>query len=73
VLAIGATLAQVIDSRVITSTGWIVLAAGGVVGAGIGLRSARTVKMTSVPQLVSLFNAVGGGAAALVALATSCI
>jgi NAD(P) transhydrogenase subunit beta len=68
VLAIGATFAQVIDSRLITATGWIVLAAGGLVGAGIGMRSARTVKMTAVPQLVSLFNAVGGGAAALVAL-----
>ena len=29
---------------------------------------ARTVKMTAMPQLVSLFNAVGGGAAALVAI-----
>ena len=29
---------------------------------------ARAVKMTAMPQLVSLFNAVGGGAAALVAI-----
>ena len=29
---------------------------------------ARTVKMTAMPQLVSLFNAVGGGAAAIVAV-----
>ena len=29
---------------------------------------ARTVKMTAMPQLVSLFNAVGGGAAALIAI-----
>ncbi|MEO8272733.1 MAG: NAD(P)(+) transhydrogenase (Re/Si-specific) subunit beta, partial [Chloroflexota bacterium] len=28
----------------------------------------RTVKMTAMPQLVSLFNAVGGGAAALIAI-----
>ena len=33
-----------------------------------GLYMARTVKMTAMPQLVSLFNAVGGGAAALVAI-----
>ena len=39
------------------------------VGAGAGLYSARTVAMTNMPQLVSLFNAVGGGAAALIALA----
>jgi NAD(P) transhydrogenase subunit beta len=38
------------------------------VGGGLGLRMARTVAMTSMPQLVSLFNAVGGGAAALLAL-----
>ncbi len=29
---------------------------------------ARRVKLTDIPQLVSLFNAVGGGAAALVAV-----
>ena len=39
-----------------------------VVGAAIGLPTARRVRMTAMPQLVSLFNAVGGGAAALIAL-----
>ena len=34
---------------------------------GAGLLTARRVKMTDMPQLVSLFNAVGGGAAALIA------
>jgi NAD(P) transhydrogenase subunit beta len=48
---------------------WIVLLAGVVVGAAYGLYAARTVQMTSMPQLVSLFNAVGGGAAALIAIA----
>ena len=38
------------------------------IGGGFGLYAARTVKMTAMPQLVSLFNAVGGGAAALVAI-----
>ena len=38
------------------------------IGGGAGLYAARTVKMTAMPQLVSLFNAVGGGAAALVAI-----
>ena len=33
-----------------------------------GLVTARRVKMTAMPQLVSLFNAVGGGAAALIAI-----
>ena len=48
---------------------WIVLLAGVAVGAAYGLYAARTVLMTSMPQLVSLFNAVGGGAAALIAIA----
>jgi NAD(P) transhydrogenase subunit beta len=48
---------------------WLVLLAGTLVGAAYGLYAARTVQMTSMPQLVSLFNAVGGGAAALIAIA----
>jgi NAD(P) transhydrogenase subunit beta len=35
----------------------------------IGVIAARAVKMTAMPQMVALFNGVGGGAAALVALA----
>ncbi|MBN9608441.1 MAG: NAD(P) transhydrogenase subunit beta [Actinobacteria bacterium 69-20] len=52
----------------ITPVGWIVAIAGLAVGGGFGLYIARTVKMTAIPQLVSLFNAVGGGAAALLAV-----
>ena len=52
----------------VTLTGWIIIAAGIAVGGGLGLYTARTVKMTAMPQLVSLFNAVGGGAAALIAI-----
>src|SRR3954451_4059993 len=50
------------------AVGWLVILAGIAVGGGLGLYNARTVKMTAMPQLVSLFNAVGGGAAALIAL-----
>jgi H+-translocating NAD(P) transhydrogenase subunit beta len=39
------------------------------IAAPIGAYAARTVKMTAMPQMVALFNGVGGGAAALVALA----
>ncbi|HEX5239701.1 MAG TPA: NAD(P)(+) transhydrogenase (Re/Si-specific) subunit beta, partial [Candidatus Limnocylindrales bacterium] len=49
-------------------TGWVVIVLGIVVGGGLGLYTARNVKMTAMPQLVSLFNAVGGGAAALIAI-----
>ncbi|MCU1657738.1 MAG: transhydrogenase subunit beta, partial [Pseudonocardiales bacterium] len=50
-------------------TRWGVLIAGALIGGAYGLYSARTVQMTNMPQLVSLFNAVGGGAAALIAIA----
>jgi H+-translocating NAD(P) transhydrogenase subunit beta len=50
------------------SVGWLIIVVGIVIGGGAGLYSARTVKMTAMPQLVSLFNAVGGGAAALIAI-----
>ena len=46
----------------------IVLIAGIIIGAVAGVVSAKKVKMTDMPQLVSVFNTVGGGAAALVAL-----
>jgi NAD(P) transhydrogenase subunit beta len=46
----------------------IIIVGGFVIGGGIGLYLARKVQMTAMPQLVSLFNAVGGGAAALVAI-----
>jgi proton-translocating NAD(P)+ transhydrogenase subunit beta len=39
------------------------------VSAPIGAYAARSVHMTAMPQMVALFNGVGGGAAALVALA----
>ncbi|MDX6552149.1 MAG: H+-translocating transhydrogenase subunit beta, partial [Gaiellales bacterium] len=45
---------------------WII--GGMVAGGAIGAYSARTVRMTAMPQMVALFNGVGGGAAALVAV-----
>src|ERR671933_1536531 len=45
------------------------IAVGMVVGGVFGAVAARRVKMTAMPQMVALFNGVGGGAAALVSLA----
>ena len=45
---------------------WIIGAI--IVGVIIGVPAARKVQMTAMPQLVALFNGVGGGAAALVAI-----
>jgi NAD(P) transhydrogenase subunit beta len=46
---------------------WII-AIGMAVGATVGIPAARKVKMTAMPQMVAIFNGVGGGAAALVSL-----
>ena len=71
VLAIVATAVYLLftpPSGSFNPIGWAVILVGIAVGGGYGLYSARTVKMTAMPQLVSLFNAVGGGAAALIAI-----
>jgi H+-translocating NAD(P) transhydrogenase subunit beta len=63
-----ATLILLIHSGTVTGVGWAVLIVGSAIGSAIGLYSARTVQMTAMPQLVSMFNAVGGGAATLIAI-----
>ncbi len=67
-IAIITTLALIVHAGVISVTGWTVMLVGALIGGGVGLYAARTVQMTAMPQLVSMFNAVGGGAAALVAI-----
>jgi proton-translocating NAD(P)+ transhydrogenase subunit beta len=75
VVAIAATAVllvsqQLLDPAIggIRAAGWVIIVIGIAIGGGLGLYTARTVKMTAMPQLVSLFNAVGGGAAALIAI-----
>jgi NAD(P) transhydrogenase subunit beta len=48
---------------------WGLIVVGVVIGTAIGIPAARNVKMTAMPQMVALFNGVGGGAVALVAWA----
>jgi NAD(P) transhydrogenase subunit beta len=45
------------------------IAVGMVIGGVFGAVAARRVRMTAMPQMVALFNGVGGGAAALISLA----
>ena len=63
-IAVVATLLEIglVDYR------WILL--GLVVGSTIGLIAALRVQMTQMPEMVALFNGFGGGASAIVALAT---
>jgi NAD(P) transhydrogenase subunit beta len=42
------------------------IALGIAVGTAVGVPAARSVKMTAMPQMVALFNGVGGGAVALI-------
>jgi NAD(P) transhydrogenase subunit beta len=71
-VAVAATAVLLVVGRAngfsISGVNWLIILAGVAVGGGLGLYTARTVKMTAMPQLVSLFNAVGGGAAALIAI-----
>jgi len=66
--AVGMLLAILVtlSSRAIVSYGTI--AAGLVVGSALGLWMAKSVKMTSMPQMVALLNGFGGGASLLVAM-----
>jgi H+-translocating NAD(P) transhydrogenase subunit beta len=45
------------------------IAIGMAIGGTFGAVAARKVRMTAMPQMVALFNGVGGGAAALISLA----
>ena len=64
VIAGVATLILLIHDGTVTATGWIVLISGALIGSAVGLYAAQGVQMTAMPQLVSMFNSVGGGAAA---------
>ncbi len=46
---------------------WGLIVAGLAIGTAVGVPAARRVRMTAVPQMVALFNGVGGGAVALIA------
>jgi NAD(P) transhydrogenase subunit beta len=48
---------------------WGLIAVGVAIGAVVGAVAARRVKMTAMPQMVALFNGVGGGAVFLIAWA----
>ena len=70
--ALGATVATVIvffyasDGKALHNQNLILAAIA--FGVIVGVPAARKVQMTQMPQLVALFNGVGGGAAALVAI-----
>ncbi len=46
---------------------FLLIAIGVMVGGGLGYYWARVVKMTAMPQMVAVFNGMGGGSAAAIA------
>ena len=68
VIAVAMACIHLFSTRFNSSLAIILLVLGILIGSAAGVYSARKVKMTDMPQLVSVFNTVGGGAAALVAL-----
>ena len=67
-IAVGGAAVLLAAGGQVPASAWIIILVGIALGGGLGLYTARTVKMTAMPQLVSLFNAVGGGAAALIGI-----
>ena len=65
-IAVIATLIKVRDTAAVN---WILIAAGLALGVILGVPPAKKTKMTAMPQLVALFNGVGGGTVALIAWA----
>ncbi|TML34334.1 MAG: NAD(P)(+) transhydrogenase (Re/Si-specific) subunit beta [Actinobacteria bacterium] len=63
-----AFVATLLIEHVIKSGSDVALMAVGIgIGTAVGIPAARGVKMTAMPQMVALFNGVGGGAVALIA------
>ncbi len=60
-IAIIATLLNPLEGN------WGLIVLGIALGTAVGVPAARQVKMTAMPQMVALFNGVGGGAVFLIA------
>jgi NAD(P) transhydrogenase subunit beta len=60
-----AVVATLLDDRI---GDWGLVVAGLAIGTVVGVPAARNVRMTAMPQMVALFNGVGGGAVALISL-----
>jgi len=61
-----ALVATLLDRQIISF--WTI-AIGTLIGAAMGVYFGRTVQMTAMPQMVALFNGMGGATAALVSVA----
>ncbi len=69
IAAVGMAIAIVATLLIEGMGTWGLIILGVAIGAAVGVPAARQVKMTAMPQMVALFNGVGGGAVALIAWA----
>ncbi len=64
--AVGMAIAVIATFLIPSEGNWGLIALGIALGVAVGVPAARQVKMTAMPQMVALFNGVGGGAVALI-------
>jgi len=69
IAAIGMAVAVVATLLIEEVGDYGLIALGIAIGTAVGIPAARSVKMTAMPQMVALFNGVGGGAVALISWA----
>jgi proton-translocating NAD(P)+ transhydrogenase subunit beta len=69
IAAVGMAIAVIATLLIPGMGNWGLIILGVAIGTAVGIPAARQVKMTAMPQMVALFNGVGGGAVALIAWA----
>jgi NAD(P) transhydrogenase subunit beta len=69
IAAVGMAIALVATLLIDGIGNWGLIILGVAIGTVVGVPAARNVRMTAMPQMVALFNGVGGGAVALIAWA----
>jgi NAD(P) transhydrogenase subunit beta len=66
IAAVGMAIAVIATLLYRGEGNWGLIALGIAIGTAVGVPAARQVKMTAMPQMVALFNGVGGGAVAII-------
>ncbi|MGD0454498.1 MAG: NAD(P)(+) transhydrogenase (Re/Si-specific) subunit beta [Solirubrobacteraceae bacterium] len=66
IAAVGMAIAVIATLLNRNEGNWGLIALGIAIGTAVGVPAARQVKMTAMPQMVALFNGVGGGAVFLI-------
>jgi NAD(P) transhydrogenase subunit beta len=66
IAAVGMAIAVIATLLAPDEGNWGLIVLGVALGTAVGVPAARNVKMTAMPQMVALFNGVGGGAVALI-------